>query len=755
MNQNSNSRKLDDILGDLIILTVNQNNRNSALQRLTELCREAFHSEACTLVETDLEHRFLKQISCAGFDQEFKQFMSERKVKIGSLETGGTLDFNLISLSKTIEKYDLGQNGGGVANPEVARHYGLKSVLCQPLKSHSQIVQFLNVFSTSNLSFTEQDKQLLQIFAYQAKIILEKFEAARNLEILEKINNATLDMVKAYSVEKIYQILLRTSLEITNGKYGLIRQLNYSEGTLEVVAVRGIKQKPPSLNYDDGKGIVWKALKEERYQLADDVKSDEWKKYYFEAVPDTQSELAVPLLVEQVNVREGKKIKLQSRPLGVLNLESPEIGAFSQNDITALRPLVRQASLIVDSKEAEKKLKGLMEIDKKLVNKRNLNEVLALLAEGIKDTLNFEWVNISLISQAGNFIKSHHVLGLTGEDAKEFKEMSVYSLRDKHIQSHIVKFGEIEVISGSDARFDSKIYERFGHNNLIRVFVPILAPSTGEVIGTVEAGHRKDYRDFIDERDISFLRAIIANAAEVIDPQERTLLARIRHELSSSIVGIRSNANFLQLLRHDLREDIIENKLKDILTDCDILLLNVEEIEYLLGQSIQEGKIEEVFVVRDIIFKTVHQLQPLVKERNFSTQNIRYSIDDARRIKIFVEKAKLNQVVNNLLTNAIKYAKSNRHDFKVEIDIGETQKEFIIKFSDWGIGIKKEYKEDIFKLGFRAPEAIHLDINGSGLGLVIARERIREIGGELVLINNSNPTTFHLIIPKKLTEKPK
>ena len=753
MNQNTSSRRLDDILGDLISLTVKQDSRESILQKLTELCREAFQAEACTLAETDLERRFLKQIACAGFDRQFRQFMSERKVKLGMPEMGDALDYSLISPGKIIEKYNLEQNGGGVANVEIARRYGLKSALCQPLNPHSQIVRFLNIFSTSESHYTEQDKRYLQVFAYQAEIILEKFEAARNLKILEKINNSTLLMVKAYGVKEIYKILLRTSLEITNAKYGLIRQLNYSEGELEVVAVRGMIQKPPTLKY--GEGIVWKALMEGKPQLADDVKSDEWRDFYFENVSETQSELAIPLLVEQVQVREGKKRKLQSRPLGVLNLESPETAAFSQNDITALRPLVQQASLIIDGKEAEKKLKGLMKIDKNLVNKRNLNEVLELLAKGIKDTLNFEWINISLVSQAVGFIKSHYILGLTEEETKEFKEMSVHPLSDKDIQSDIARSSEIEVISGNDERFDTKIYERFRHKDLIRVFVPIFAPSTGEVIGTVEAGHRKDYRNFIDERDISFLRAIIANAAEVIDPQERNLLARIRHELSSSIVGIRSNANFLQLLRHQVREDIVENKLSDILTDCDILLLNVEEIEYLLGQSSQEGKIEETFFVRDIIIKTANQLMPLIKERGFSTQNFHYPIEEARKIKIFVEKAKLNQVVYNLLTNAIKYAKNTPQDFKIEVVIDETRKEFVVEFFDWGIGIKKEYKDDVFKIGFRAPEAMELDVSGSGLGLVIARERIREIGGDLVLVQNSNPTVFQLIIPKKLMEKPK
>ena len=561
-------------------------------------------------------------------------------------------------------------------------------------------------------------------------------------------------MARATNSDKVYQILLRTAVEVTNAKYGLIRLLNYTAGKLEVIAVTGMSNRPPALDF--GRGITWKALIEGKIQLADDVKSAEWKPYYYENVPVTASELAVPLLVEQVPVREGKKVKLRPRPLGVLNLESPKIGAFSRDDIIGVKPLVRQASLIIDGKEAEKKLKGLMKIDKSLVNKRNPSEVLDIVASGIKETLNFEWVNISLITQAGQAIKSQHVVGLSDEDAKEFKEMSNHSLDGEDIQASIVRTGDVEVVSGHDSRLDAKIFDRFGHKDLIRVFAPIFAPSTGEVIGTVEAGHRKDYRNFIDERDVVFLQAIIANAAEVIDPQERNMLARIRHELSTSIVGIRSHTDYLKQMRKIVRDDVVENKLSDILTDCDILLLNVEEIELLLGQPTAEGKIERVLVLRDIILKTINQLKPIIRERNFSTGNVKYPAGEEGRIKIYIEKAKLNQVVNNLLTNAIKYAKKDRpDDFRIDVTIEETSKEFILKFSDWGIGIKPEYKERIFKSGFRAPEAIALEVTGSGLGLVIARERMKEIGGNLILDNFSNPTVFHLRIPKSLREKPK
>ncbi len=307
MNQKIPSRKPEDILADLINLIGKYENLDSSLQRLVELCREAFQAEACTLAETDLEHKFLKQIVCAGLDQKFRQFMSERKVRLGTSETGERLHYELISDGRIIEKYNLENDGGGIANPDIARQYGLKSALCQPLKRHSQIIKFLNIFTSQDTPFTDQNKYLLHLFAQQAEIILEKFESAQNLKVLEKINNAALEMAKANSEEKIYQILLKTSFEITNAEYGLIRQLDYSAGELKVVAKRGMDRNPPTLKF--GKGIVWKALTAGDSHLADDVESEEWKNIYFENMRGTHSELAIPLMVEEVSVREGTKVK--------------------------------------------------------------------------------------------------------------------------------------------------------------------------------------------------------------------------------------------------------------------------------------------------------------------------------------------------------------------------------------------------------------------------------------------------------------
>ena len=139
-------------------------------------------------------------------------------------------------------------------------------------------------------------------------------------------------------------------------------------------------------------------------------------------------------------------------------------------------------------------------------------------------------------------------------------------------------------------------------------------------------------------------------------------------------------------------------------------------------------------------------------EYGFSARGIKYKPSDSSKIITYTDKVMLNQVVYNLLMNAIKYAEKDSSQFKVLLEIDENEQKvggnFIIKFKDWGIGIKEEQRDKIFQEGFRALEAIK-KVEGSGLGLNISKSIMQKLGGDLKLINLYKPTEFHLLLPKR------
>ena len=106
--------------------------------------------------------------------------------------------------------------------------------------------------------------------------------------------------------------------------------------------------------------------------------------------------------------------------------------------------------------------------------------------------------------------------------------------------------------------------------------------SENTVLGTVEAGYEMTlYRKYIYEKDIQILKKFVDYVVSALGGRKRALLDKITHELRSPAVGIRNNASFLQRRWEELEKGRIEPKLNDIIADCEILLLEVEELEYL------------------------------------------------------------------------------------------------------------------------------------------------------------------------------
>lgn len=893
-----------------------------ALKRITELGRQALSSHACTLVFVDLDNRTLTQAACSGFDQKFEEYMSGKSLKLGEPHEGEFIDFNLIRQGKLVEKYDLPSGFNGIANPDTARRYGLYAGLCCPLKSDGRVIGFFNHFSSNPEPFSDHERRLLEIFARQAVLVLDRFEhhqargrssgvfkelsqsllsvpehefleqvpvkacellcvpvcvvwkldaqrerlkivamhgvdqeyqgtaeldvnepslqhlssrGARSLldvtapnpghyahpeeakrrgwvslltapmfdddnrligmldvythakryfkewekELFEtfannaatsiqkaellrrseenlrlgRLNEITQEMTEAQSVSDLLELTLQRGLELVGAACGWVSRFNPTTGELNIVAHRGDLSLTSPLTL--GKGITGGALQLQVAIKADDVRAPQWQSVYEEFWPDTRSELAIPILVSNAQIRVEREIMSGTKPIGVLNVESAKPCAFSKADEDILSSLARQAAVIIDKLEVDKKFADLRKIEREIAGKRDWDETIQIVLRAITNTLGYEYVNISLVDEELRRIRTRYVVGIPRKEVEGFKRMADHALDSDDIQAHIVRSKEIEVPGVEDKRFDSKVYKRYGHERLIRVFIPMIVASDNRVIGTVEAGYKRSFRKYIYERDVQILRGFMNYAVRALEQSKRGLLPKITHEFTAPIVGIRNNASYLRQHFEHIDPERGELKLDDILTDCEILLQKVGELEHLLGRSAAPvSRRDMTLVYRDIIIKTVNQLKPLVAERGFDVSMIKYQPWDMQRIKLYVDKAKLNSVVYNLLINSIKYAEDDPEEFKINISGGASGDGYVIKFQDWGIGINKPYEERIFEDGFRAPEAVSRFVTGSGLGLTIARKAMREMGGDLRLAKNHKPTQFDLSLPKNLKEVP-
>ena len=107
------------------------------------------------------------------------------------------------------------------------------------------------------------------------------------------------------------------------------------------------------------------------------------------------------------------------------------------------------------------------------------------------------------------------------------------------------------------------------------------------------------------------------------------------------------------------------------------------------------------------------------------------------------DKTKLQQVFENLLTNAIKFSDKSKGVIEIDFSTKENHYEFSIK--DNGIGIDKKYHDKIFKIF----HTLNKSKDSSGIGLSIVKKIVSLHGGNIWLESKLNKgTTFYFTLKK-------
>lgn len=124
--------------------------------------------------------------------------------------------------------------------------------------------------------------------------------------------------------------------------------------------------------------------------------------------------------------------------------------------------------------------------------------------------------------------------------------------------------------------------------------------------------------------------------------------------------------------------------------------------------------------------------------------NVDIRIDIEDEIDFYTDKSRINIILNNLVSNAIRYHNPLADNSFVKITVVTDEQKVNITVSDNGIGIDKKYHEKIFDMFYRVSKKSV----GSGLGLYIVKETVDRLNGSFHL--ESEPgigTTFHIILP--------
>jgi two-component system sensor histidine kinase VicK len=118
-----------------------------------------------------------------------------------------------------------------------------------------------------------------------------------------------------------------------------------------------------------------------------------------------------------------------------------------------------------------------------------------------------------------------------------------------------------------------------------------------------------------------------------------------------------------------------------------------------------------------------------------------------KNLRIKIDPRKITMALDNLLDNAIKYNVKNG-EITVKLERLEGRSFIRVSITDTGIGIPPEEVKKLFSKFFRGTNVLKFQTEGTGLGIYIAKNIIRQHGGEIYAESTLNRgTTFYFTLP--------
>jgi signal transduction histidine kinase len=204
------------------------------------------------------------------------------------------------------------------------------------------------------------------------------------------------------------------------------------------------------------------------------------------------------------------------------------------------------------------------------------------------------------------------------------------------------------------------------------------------------------------------------------DEVRRHFVANASHELKTPLASIRLLSDSI-LQNQGIERETVHEFVEDIGTEAERLARTTEKLMTLTRLDSHLPLHLVAVDMRDAVNSTLRRLRPFAGSRNLV---INCELEEA--CFVMATEDAIDQIVYNLVENAIKYNKPNG---KVFVGLVSEAESAILTVADTGIGVPDEDMPYIFDRFYRVDKARSRDAGGSGLGLSIVRDTVHELNG--------------------------
>jgi len=225
-------------------------------------------------------------------------------------------------------------------------------------------------------------------------------------------------------------------------------------------------------------------------------------------------------------------------------------------------------------------------------------------------------------------------------------------------------------------------------------------------------------------------RKVVEKQKEEIEQIARSkdaFFANMSHEIRTpinTIIGLNE-----MTLREEISDEIAENSI-NIQNASKMLLTTINDILDLA--KLESGKMEIVqaqYEVSSMFSDLVNLIWVRAHQKELE---FKVDIDPNIPSMLYGDEVRIKQVVSNMLTNAVKYTEKGSVTLSAKCErLSADSILLCISVADTGMGIKKESIDDLFRSFKRVDEKANRKIEGTGLGLTIAKQLMKMMGGKI------------------------
>ena len=654
--------------------------------------------------------------------------------------------------------------------PTLGSASGYRTLLATPLHQQGEFIGMLNARRTSVRPFTPAQIKLLETFADQAVIAIENVRLFNELKESLEQQTATSEILGVIAssptdIQPVFDTIVKNAARLCEGSgasvvrydgemFYLVAQYNISAKIRD--AMQRMFPTPPTRQFGMTRAVLDSTVihipdvRRDAEILQDDVRAAE-----------VRAVLAAPLL------REG-------RPIGAIGVNRSHPGPFTENQIALLKTFTDQAVIAIENVRLFKELdERTNELTRSVGELKALGEV----GQAVSSTLDLETVLTRIVS---------HAVQLSGTDGGAIYEYDEpteeFLLRaTDHMEEELInalrnnppRLGDGVVGRAAVNRepvvvpniLEERAYaprmrqmlERYGFRASLAV--PLLRED--RIIGGLVV-RRKATGEFRPEV-IELLKTFatqsvlaIQNARlfreiedksrqiEAANQHKSEFLANMSHELRTPLNAI---IGFSEVLQERLFGELNDKQAEytdDILTSGRHLLSLINEILDL--SKVEAGRMDLETATFDLPL-AIDNARTFVRERA-TKHGITLDVEIDERLGDFVgDERKIKQILLNLLSNAVKFTPEGG---RIRIDARQSDGAVEISVSDTGIGIAPEDQPKIFEEFRQVGSDNAKKIEGTGLGLTLAKKFVELHGGRIwVTSEPGKGSTFSFTLPQK------